>query len=219
MWESKNPLKARARKAGTLLTIGTGIFLRACILIGQLLVISMVGAVVLACLFLAVLEPMSMRGRQLWFAAMVFGLPVAYLLLRRPMAAMIERLKAPARKVGHFLWRGVKAVLTAILSVSLLLAVIYRFFQPDWVWLYALNYNIDSRQVTIEKKPHDCEWATSPIGNKNCHYEREITKVLTSVSTDGRKIVSYDNRKTWYYADPSVDVSPSVTVSWRRIDE
>jgi hypothetical protein len=84
---------------------------------------------------------------------------------------------------------------------------------------YAGKYDLKPEQVTIEKKPHDCDYQTSPLGNKNCHYERTISTVLTGITKGGRQVVSYDERKTWYFADPSVPISPSVTVSWRRIDE
>jgi len=102
----------------------------------------------------------------------------------------------------------------------LLFAIVFGWLMHacDWQWVYALKYDVKSAQVMIEKKPHSCEWDTSPLGNKHCHYERVISMVLIRWADDGRRLVSYDN-ETWYLVDPSVSVSPSVTVSWSRVDE
>jgi hypothetical protein len=119
--------------------------------------------------------------------------------------------------IGEFLKIAVVSCLCWIAIPCLLIGIIRYACDPEW--RYALQYNVESKQVTIFKKPHDCERETAPLGNKNCHYEPVVTTVLTSINSSGQQIISYDNRKTWYFADPSVPVSPSVTVSWRRIDE
>jgi hypothetical protein len=92
-------------------------------------------------------------------------------------------------------------------------------WHPEWRWLYALDYSVEAGQVTIEKKPHDCEYDTSPLGNKNCHYERVISTVRTRPAGGGQ-MVSNDNWVTSHFVEPWLGpVSPSVTVSWRRVDD
>jgi hypothetical protein len=112
----------------------------------------------------------------------------------------------------------------------------------DWQWVYALKYDVNYTQVTIEKKPHDCEWSAAPIGEKNCHYERVISTVLTRpanieffpggrthrLASDpfekpvitGGQMVSIDNWVTWHLVEPwNGPISPSVTVSWSKIND
>jgi hypothetical protein len=77
----------------------------------------------------------------------------------------------------------------------------------DWQWLYALQYDVESAHVTIDNKPHDCEWGAAPIGEKNCHYER---------------VIHYDDGKAYprpdgYGAVPAV--APFVHVSWSKVND
>jgi hypothetical protein len=62
---------------------------------------------------------------------------------------------------------------------------------------YALRYSVARENVTIGKKPHDCDWSAAPIGNKNCHYDKVVNSVRTGNDRTGRKVVSYDEGKTW----------------------
>ena len=42
----------------------------------------------------------------------------------------------------------------------------------------AHEYGIPESQVVIQPKPHGCDFADAPLGDKHCHYERkkEIAK-------------------------------------------
>src|ERR1700736_2806529 len=42
-----------------------------------------------------------------------------------------------------------------------------------------------------------------PIGNKNCHYETEVSVVRAAVNTQGQPMVSFDEGKTWHLDAPA----------------
>jgi hypothetical protein len=103
--------------------------------------------------------------------------------------------------------------------ISFGVCIAWWVHDSNWHWFYALEYDVESTQVMIERKPHDCEWSAAPIGEKHCHYERVISTVLTRPAGGGQ-MVSNDNWKTWHFVESWLGpISPSVTVSWRRIDE
>jgi len=47
----------------------------------------------------------------------------------------------------------------------------YWFFPATW---YATWYNTDVDQVHIEAEPRDCDFLKAPLGNKECHYEKQV---------------------------------------------
>jgi hypothetical protein len=90
-------------------------------------------------------------------------------------------------------------------------------FKPKW-W-FTFQYNVAYEQVTIEQRPHDCEWGTAPLGEKHCHYERVINTVLTRPAGGGQ-MVSNDNWVTSHFVESWLGpISPSVTVSWSKIND
>ena len=93
-------------------------------------------------------------------------------------------------------------------------------------WRYALTYDVDSEKVIIEKMPHDCAFLAAPLGEKYCHYDREVSTLRWATSQSGNPIVSYDEGKSWtpFTPDSSVivpktDTVEKVYVSWKKIDE
>jgi hypothetical protein len=69
-------------------------------------------------------------------------------------------------------------------------------------WRYALANGVSSDHVTIIKQPHDCNFLAAPLGAKYCEYERQVTTVRWSTSTQGQPIVSWDEGKTWNFFTP-----------------
>lgn len=67
----------------------------------------------------------------------------------------------------------------------------------DAYWI-SITEDAPVDKVIIEKKPHDCEFSAAPLGDKNCHYEKVMSKMMWSTSTKGDPIVSEDDGKTWY---------------------
>jgi hypothetical protein len=107
---------------------------------------------------------------------------------------------------------------------------------------FVLQYSLDTYdQVTVGKKPHDCDWFKAPLGDKECEYNREIyvqevrsngwggqsisrdgwkTQIDTAMSTTGEHIYSSDKGKTWTpdssYSGPK---KLSVDIYWTKKEE
>ena len=72
-------------------------------------------------------------------------------------------------------------------------------------------------QVKVNPRPHNCEWWTAPLGDKNCHYDPVVRSVRTSVTEKGDPLVSYDEGKTSQLN--TSNETPGVYVSWEKVEE
>ena len=80
---------------------------------------------------------------------------------------------------------------------------------------YSMEYRTDTDQVTVDRKPKDCDFFHSPLGDKDCRYEKTVFVVMRGRdNTSSRPIISYDEGKTWYWNDGDVAFGTSVSVSW-----
>jgi hypothetical protein len=85
-------------------------------------------------------------------------------------------------------------------------------------------YGVSNDQVTIEKKPADCNFFHAPLGGKGCHCDPQVTaiKVKTDKSDPARypvNYVSFDDGKTWTVDNAVPPTKPQVVISWERIEE
>jgi hypothetical protein len=39
-----------------------------------------------------------------------------------------------------------------------------------------MQNDVPVERVSIQLKPHDCEWSKAPLGDKNCHFEASINR-------------------------------------------
>lgn len=98
----------------------------------------------------------------------------------------------------------------------------------DAFW-YSITEDAPIDKVTVEKKPHDCEFSAAPLGEKNCHYEKIVDKVMWATSTKGEPVVSEDDGKTWTVATwakepgspkfPQYPTTRSVYISWKKVQD
>jgi hypothetical protein len=93
-------------------------------------------------------------------------------------------------------------------------------------WRLGLSYNVSADKIYVDKSPHDCNFFAAPIGEKYCHYDRELMTLRWATSTNGDPIVSYNEGKTWSVFTPdagvSIPKSPTVQevyVSWKKVEE
>ncbi len=116
-------------------------------------------------------------------------------------------------KIGNWLW-----------SVSIIVGVYSAFF-----WMvdearygrlrYAIQYGVGYSHVKESNKPHNCDWLTAPIGNKNCHYDPQVVIIRTGKNTSGERIWSWDDGKTWWPDDQRPPAEAGVIVTWQKIDD
>jgi hypothetical protein len=59
------------------------------------------------------------------------------------------------------------------LLLALLSLVVIGPWMPDSI-RYAWMYGTNGDHVHVQKKPTDCEWGRAPIGDKGCHYEKQV---------------------------------------------
>ncbi len=57
---------------------------------------------------------------------------------------------------------------------------------PD-TWKYPIAYslidNVDRKHVYFTKEPEDCNWGHAPMGDKGCHYRKQV---IESKDPNGR---------------------------------
>lgn len=105
----------------------------------------------------------------------------------------------PIRKsldtLQSFLEKAVKvAVLAGLAIVGLMLLVEWLTPEQDKL---AEKYNIAKDKVIIESKPHGCDFDDAPLGNKHCHYEKDVLPMRDCDSCPVK----------------------SLYVSWRKVEE
>jgi hypothetical protein len=94
-------------------------------------------------------------------------------------------------------------------------------------WRYALTYGISSEKVIVSARDHDCDFLAAPLGEKYCHYERQVQTTRWATSPEGQPIVSYDEGKTWAVGTPEAGVTApkyhsivtGVYISWNKVSE
>jgi hypothetical protein len=70
--------------------------------------------------------------------------------------------------------------LYAIIFLALFFGIPASFvwsITPDFIrypLFYSIRYQVPHRRVVVDKKPDDCEWWHSPLGDKGCHYEKFV---------------------------------------------
>jgi len=109
------------------------------------------------------------------------------------------------------LWDGFVRLLYGLVGLAILLVVVWWFLPNDWSIKYAAQYMIDTAQVTVEHKPHNCDWDSAPIGSKHCRYEAVVT-----VYNKHGEVIEWGNR-----TDPApIDQDAAkVHVGWQRVED
>jgi len=130
---------------------------------------------------------------------------------------MAEQKTSNSSLVGF----GILVLLTAMFYL-------YSWITDGKVW-YAFQYSANLNQVDRPNKPHDCEWFSAPLGNKNCHYEATAIVYKSGTDKDGKPVRSYDAGKTWTYlvegwdvihaAAPANAKTDSVSIVWEKHED
>ena len=112
-----------------------------------------------------------------------------------------------------------------------MILVAFLWDVPGNIWhsklQYELEYSVNADNVVVETHPHDCAFFAAPLGEKYCHYDREVSTLRRATSTTGNRLVSHDEGKTWSVveSDPTVTNWPQyntvvvVYINWRKIEE
>jgi len=112
-------------------------------------------------------------------------------------------------KTAHTVAAGIGGVLLYMFISSLVGGMWNSRF------IFSLRYNVPSEQVTIDEKPHDCDFLHAPLGDKGCSYVRDVTVIKTGTNAAGEHFVTYDEGKTWS-PDPQQQAKSGVMVWWKK---
>ena len=112
---------------------------------------------------------------------------------------MKEPFRGKIRTIQRVLDRAVYFALPAfwiLLCTVMLLGVVS--VGSEWIWkrYFPKHYyerHHHQRVVHMERQPHDCEFWTPSIGNKNCHYERHDTVINSS----GDVVITWERVDDW----------------------
>jgi len=109
-------------------------------------------------------------------------------------------------------WRG------CLLWVLLGGVVILLWWGQNSKLRYAIQYGVDFDRITIEDAPHDCDWDRAPLGNKGCHYKKDVVVIKVRTDSTGARLVSYDEGKTWTFTTADSPVTSSVTIYYEKVE-
>ena len=115
---------------------------------------------------------------------------------------LYAEVKAVFRSILMFLWWSTVAVVLFVLGLWIVSSTDTRIG-------LRIKYDLDDSHVFMDKKPHDCEWASAPLGDKHCHYEMVVAPQMVYT---GEEPVTFPDNLT-------VNNVKSVTVTWNKIQD
>jgi hypothetical protein len=69
-------------------------------------------------------------------------------------------------------------------SILLVLALVFVGMPGYLIWVnlpdsirYAMIYQVKRSQIHIDKEPTDCDWGRAPLGDKGCHYKKDVNPI------------------------------------------
>jgi hypothetical protein len=92
----------------------------------------------------------------------------------------VEKCKEGAKKITTAILQPlretVKTIIFGLLGLLVLGFVVECLKNGPANVYYGLLNDVSAERVTIMPQPHDCDFSKAPIGDKECHYERVVTK-------------------------------------------
>lgn len=80
----------------------------------------------------------------------------------------------------------------------LVLALVFLWF--GWLDESEIRFRLQyGAEISLDTKPHDCEFLAAPLGKKYCAYEPQLHRVVmySMDKESGEPIISYDEGETW----------------------
>jgi hypothetical protein len=138
----------------------------------------------------------------------------------------IESLESAVARVEA----AVKEKWSSVVMVGWIVLASFLWDVPGNMWhskiRYETEYSLPADKVIVATHPHDCAFLSAPLGEKYCHYDREVSTVRWATSTTGNPIASWDEGKTWSVFTPEAgatvpktDTVQEVVISWKKVEE
>lgn len=108
----------------------------------------------------------------------------------------VERVENAVSRVEQ----AVKDKWSSALIIGWIILGVFLVDVPGSLWhskfRYEVEYSVPADKVIVATHPHDCAFLAAPLGEKYCHYEREVSTLRWATSTTGIPIASWDEGKT-----------------------
>jgi len=138
----------------------------------------------------------------------------------------VERVESAVARVEQ----AVKDKWSSAVIIGWMILGVFLVDMPGNLWhskfRYEVEYSVAADKVIVATHPHDCAFLAAPLGEKYCHYEREVSTLRWATSTTGNPIASWDEGKTWtsFTPDagttvPKYDTVQQVYISWKKTEE
>jgi hypothetical protein len=92
--------------------------------------------------------------------------------------------------ISHLAVDGAKGFFW-LMMFGLAFYFVYQWFTPEKTKL-SDEYHVPQAQVFVEPKPHGCDFEDAPLGNKHCHYEKEVNVQRACGGPDCRVTAVYE---------------------------
>ena len=99
-------------------------------------------------------------------------------------------------------WEDFREIVSRVFGLAVVLiifGVVWTYWAMPEKQRLAEEYKVSQDKVFIEPKPHGCDFDDAPLGNKHCHYEKQV---------DVERACDTPNCK-----------ATGVYVSWRKVEE
>jgi hypothetical protein len=138
----------------------------------------------------------------------------------------VERVESAVARVEQ----AVKDKWSSAVIIGWMILGVLLVDVPGSLWhskfRYEVEYGVDADKVIVASHPHDCAFLAAPLGEKYCHYEREVSTLRWSTSATGNPIASWDEGETWtvFTPDagttvPKVATIQKVYIGWKKTEE
>lgn len=98
-----------------------------------------------------------------------------------PPPSLHDRIMVAPFLIGEvailcILWLGIREGLKRA-AVILVIVGVFTFILANAIpdsMLYAAFYHVSPSRIHVDKQPADCNWGHAPIGDKDCHYTKNV---------------------------------------------
>jgi hypothetical protein len=121
--------------------------------------------------------------------------------------------------------RDGQRVFWGLVILGVILWLVWVVFVPEpWrdTFNYSSQYHIQDDHIHFTPKPKDCDWGHAPIGDKACHYKKQILLGISRDTAQGR----YMDEETYRKAvtgkglyDAPAPIVTDVYIDWEKIEE
>jgi hypothetical protein len=108
---------------------------------------------------------------------------------------------------------------TRSILVGILLYVLFRN-AVGYIWdigSLSIRYDVPMSAIRIEREPSSCDFLRAPVGDKACHYSKDVTVGFLGRDANGLRVVCSDAQGNG--CESAGKDHPAIIVSWNKVEE